>query len=274
MIQPKSIADQVYEHLLREILAGQPPPGSPLREGGLAERLGVSRTPVREALGRLADYGVVETRTNHSAVVRRLGRAELAHLHQVREALEGMAAELACDRLSVADLERLEALGRAAGEPGGPDDLAALDTFDVELHRLLAERSGNPILAREVRKLQDLTMLIQDQLEWVLSGCRPMEPAERLEVRRICWAQHLSILEAIRARDPDGARRAMVEHIRASCRWKLQFMPEATGDVVGDGDPTGQPARRAGEDLHMTANATAPGIGGTVAGGRRRPSSP
>ena len=120
MIHARTLSRQVYDHLLRRIFDGGLVSGSPLREVDLAARLGVSRTPIREALGRLAEYGVVETRPNHGAIVRRLGRDELVHLHQVREALEGMAAEMACGRLDEDDFARLDALAEAAGDEHAP----------------------------------------------------------------------------------------------------------------------------------------------------------
>jgi GntR family transcriptional regulator, rspAB operon transcriptional repressor len=77
--------------------------GSPLREAELSVQLGVSRTPIRKALGRLSAYGVVESRPNHGCVLGRLGREELFHLRQIREALEEMAIEFACGKFADAN---------------------------------------------------------------------------------------------------------------------------------------------------------------------------
>jgi DNA-binding GntR family transcriptional regulator len=98
----------------------------------------------------------VESRPNYGCVVSRLGRAELIHLHQVREALEGMAAELACGKLTAADCALLETLAEASRDQVVPDYFQACDEFDVGLHRLVAAGSGNSILAREIQKLQDM----------------------------------------------------------------------------------------------------------------------
>jgi DNA-binding GntR family transcriptional regulator len=225
MLTLQTLSLQVYEHLLRRIFAGELPPGSPLGEAELAAQLGVSRTPVREALCRLAEYGVVETRRNHNAVVRRLGREELIHLHQVREALEGMAAELACGRLTEADFARLDALAAASRDEGAADYLAAFDAFDVGLHRLIADRSGNPLLAREAAKLHDLTMLIHIELESALIPGHRLDPAEPVEIRRACWHQHTEIVAAQKSGDPGACRRSMIEHIRSIGRYKAALMP-------------------------------------------------
>src|SRR6516225_674466 len=134
MVQVRTLGRQVYEYLLRRIFSGELAPGTALREVELAAKLGVSRTPIREALGRLSEYGVVESRPNHGAVVRRLGRDELIHLHQLREALEGMAIELACGKLTDADFARLNALSEAARDSSAPQYLRACDEFDLGLH--------------------------------------------------------------------------------------------------------------------------------------------
>ncbi len=225
MIRPLTLAEQVYQHLLRMILARELAPGSPLQEAELAARLGVSRTPIREALGRLTEYGVVDARPNHTAVVRRLGPEELVHFHQVREALEGKAAELACGRLTAADNALLDALADATRDQGAPRYFDAFNEFDAELHRIVAHRSGNPIIAREVVKLHGVTLLIHEQLESVLIESGQVDPAERYEIRRASFAQHLEILAALRSGTPAECRRAMVEHIRSNCERKVGMMP-------------------------------------------------
>jgi DNA-binding GntR family transcriptional regulator len=225
----------VYEHLLEKIFAGELKPGSALRESELSMELGVSRTPIREALGRLAEYGVVKSRANHGCVVSRLGRDELIHLHQVREALEGMAAELACGQLTDADFAHLDALSRASQDQMAPEYFKAFDEYDVGLHRLIAERSGNPILAREIRKLHDMTMLIHDQLESVLIGGLRVDPSEQFEIRKSCWEEHNAIVAALKSEKPKAARAAMVAHIRTTSQYKARLMPPSGSGRDGNG---------------------------------------
>jgi DNA-binding GntR family transcriptional regulator len=210
------LVERVYEDLLRQILAGELPPGTPLREVELASQFGVSRTPVREAISRLAVYGVIETRLNRSSVVRRLSWSDPGHIHQMREALEGMGIELACGRLSRADFARLDALIEAARDPESPGFFAACDELDLTLHRLIATRTGNPILVREVRRLQELTLLIERQLETVLVGDQRIQDAERRHLKQQVWAEHVAIIEALRQGDAAASRRAMAEHLRST----------------------------------------------------------
>jgi DNA-binding GntR family transcriptional regulator len=243
VLQPQTLSRQVYERLLRQIFSGELTPGSPLREAELSVQLGVSRTPIREALGRLSEYGVVQSRPNHGCVVSRLGRDELIHLHQVREALEGMAIELACGKLTDADFAHLETLAQAARDQSSPDYFKDFDEFDFGLHRLIADRSGNPILAREIRKLHDMTMMIHDQLELVLIRGHRVDPEEQWEIRRNCWEEHAKIITALRSGKPKACRAAMVAHIRTTSRYKARLMPPSD-------------ARRNGND---EAVATSPG---------------
>jgi DNA-binding GntR family transcriptional regulator len=253
VLQPQTLSRQVYEHLLRQIFAGELTPGSPLREAELSTQLGVSRTPIREALGRLTEFGVVESRPNHGCVVSRLGRDQLVHLHQMREALEGMAAELACGKLTEGDFALLDTLAEAARDHTAPDYLKACDKFDVTLHSLIAERSGNPLLVREIRKLHDMTMLIHDQLEAFLIGGHRVDPEEQWELRRLGWREHVKIVAALKSKWPDRCRAAMVAHIQSACKYKTRLMPPS--DHRNDGDGTAKGARRTGQGA-LTRRAT------------------
>jgi DNA-binding GntR family transcriptional regulator len=220
------------------ILSGELEPGSPLQETDLAARLGVSRTPIREALGRLSEFGVVVTRANHTAVVRPLGAEELVHFHQVREALEGMAAELACGKLTAEDFAGLDALAEAASDSERPGYLDAFNDFDRELHAIVAERSGNPVLAREIGKLHRLTMIVHEQLEPILIQGGRYGPKDQVRLRQAGFEQHCGIVALLRDGSAAACRQAMIDHIRYSCEYKVGLMPEAA--------PTRGPARAKG----------------------------
>src|SRR5438309_7655595 len=101
---------RVYDHLREEILTGRLKPGAELGEVPLSEQLGVSRGPLREAIGRLAAEGLVTVRPRRGAVVRSLSKEEFLELYQVREALERMAMQLAVPRLTDEQFEGLAAL--------------------------------------------------------------------------------------------------------------------------------------------------------------------
>src|SRR5712692_9265062 len=99
-----------YDFLREEILSERLQPGTEVQEVGLSEELGVSRGPIREAIGRLAAEGLVTVRPRRGAVVRSLSKDEFLEHYQVREALEWMAIRLAVPRLGADDLAKLEEL--------------------------------------------------------------------------------------------------------------------------------------------------------------------
>jgi DNA-binding GntR family transcriptional regulator len=236
MLSIHTLTSQVYELVLQMIVGGGLAPGSSLRESDLAARLGVSRTPVREALHRLEEYGLVAMRPNHGAVVRRLGREEVVAIHQVREAMEGLACELAWGRLAGEDFARLDALAEAARGPHAPNRFEAFDLFDAELHATIARRSGNALLLREIVKLHRMSMLVHDGLESALMGAHRISPAERDEARGMFWRQHVAIMDELRAGSRSGSRRAMVRHLRATSAYRARLLvPASQAGVAGVG---------------------------------------
>src|SRR5687768_995174 len=119
MIERRTLSDEVYQHLLREILAGRLPAGMALQEHTLAMSLSVPRSAIREAIWHLISHGVVETR-GKLAVVRLFGPQQIRQVFQVREALEGMATELASSRMTPDDFQRLEQLLADVPPRGAP----------------------------------------------------------------------------------------------------------------------------------------------------------
>ncbi len=214
-LEVQSLGDRVVHQLLDHLLSGQITPGSRLREVELAARLGVSRTPVREALARLARDGLVELLPNRGAIVRQLGADELRHIYQLREALEGLAAELACERCTPDDLARLQALFDATAARDA-NFAAACRRVDQELHRLIAARSGNPVLAQEIRRFHDLVQLVRERVDDV-SGALDQALAE-----------HRAILTALERRRPAEARAAMTAHIRRALEVAMRHALETS----------------------------------------------
>jgi DNA-binding GntR family transcriptional regulator len=203
VITANLFSDQVYEHLLRMICNGELEPGTWLREADLATRLGVSRTPVREALNRLAAGELGELKAHRGLQLRCLTRDDLIHLFQVRIALECMAIKLAVPRFSSADFAQLDALSPTPRQKALHDFKTRCFYFGRELHGFVAKRCGNPILAREITRLHDLTQLAHksgvDQMERIIQGLR----------------EHLRILAALKARDQRESQQALRDHLRA-----------------------------------------------------------
>lgn len=198
----QTLRERVYLHLRQEILENRIAPGTLLQEVPLAESLGVSRGPIREALSRLAAEGLVTITPRRGAVVTALTKQDFLAAYQVREALEALAVRLAVPRLSDADLAvfdgPLDEMRRCAER----DDVAGFFAANAEFHEKFVVASGNPKLLEHYR------LLIGQMAPYR----RPSAAFRGSLVRSI--AEHQSILEAVRARDAERAAALMVEHVR------------------------------------------------------------
>jgi GntR family transcriptional regulator, rspAB operon transcriptional repressor len=212
-----TLAEQAYEYLLREISRGSLPPGTELRETKLVAQLNVSRTPIREALQRLVNYGLVEV-VGRSPRVRRLTEQDVIHIYQVRRALERDAIKLACGRLTPEDFAHLDALVPPVPCQMSPEYEAACFRLDIELHRLIVQRAANPLLAQEIRKLHDAVQLVHqpatDRRGWLTQ-----------EVR-----QHEQIITALKTGDRRAACKAMLDHLRSAAQMQVRCVRAADRD--------------------------------------------
>lgn len=199
-----SRAGDVYEALRGALLAGAYPAGAHLTEAALCAELGVSRTPVREALQRLAEAGLLAAAVGRGMRVRRLSAEEAVGVYAVRAELDGLAAELLAARPGRAAAlvpvrAALEALNGAARE-GTPGDAREQTRLDLAFHRAVTVASGNATLLRLARDLEGLVALIKHQ-----TGRHNAHP--------LAAGQHAAILEAIAGGDPVAARRVAREHV-------------------------------------------------------------
>ena len=199
--RPNLVREAAYERLKRRILEGVLRPGARLSEPALAQALGVSRTPVREALQRLSQEGLVELRPGRGARVRVLSPREVEEVYEVRALIEGEAAARAAGRCDEAGLHRLEAALDAL-ETADPDDYAAQIAADERFHALLVAASGNRVLEQVFHDL-DAALALTRQFSRDLN----QTPETR--------AQHRAIVAAIRAGDAAAARAAAEAHVQA-----------------------------------------------------------
>jgi DNA-binding GntR family transcriptional regulator len=205
-VENLTLWQRVYDHLRGEILAGRLEPGAELAEVALAEQLGVSRGPIREAIGRLASEGLVTVRPRRGAVVRSLSKEEFLELYQVREALEMMAVRLAVPRLGAEDIEALEEVIAAMASHAERGDVAEFFEANSAFHVRLFEASGNA-------KLYEL----YHQLLAQLGRYRIRSLSLRGNLQRSV-AEHAAILRAAKRGDADRASHLMSEHIRVPQR--------------------------------------------------------
>jgi DNA-binding GntR family transcriptional regulator len=196
-----SATDRVAETLRREIVSNRLRPGLPLVESQLVERLGVSRTPIREALKLLAAEGLVDLRRNRAAIVSPLDPVGLAHLFEVEEALESFAAGLAAVRISPLDVERLDRLQIQMETAEAAGDRDRYIRLNHRIHLLIIAASGNPSLAKTHER--------------VLGGLQRARNVALATEGRVeeSILEHREILEALRRGDRDAACRTMARHI-------------------------------------------------------------
>ncbi|WP_315901601.1 GntR family transcriptional regulator [Salipiger bermudensis] len=197
-----------YALLLQEITSGRLEPGTRITETELAERLQMSRTPVREALRRLEAEGLVTHKPRVGVIVRQLSYSELMELYEMRWVLEGTAARLAARAASDVEIEELAAINDEMAACAG--DGAALYALNRQFHTTLIAAARNRYLVKSVRSIE-LTLQI-------------LGPTPLREMRRAqeVIAEHAAVVEALRARDGAGAEAAMRAHMDAAQRTRLR----------------------------------------------------
>lgn len=213
-----SLADAVYETLMEAILGGRYSGGAELIEVALAAELGVSRTPVHEALKRLAIDGLVEPMSNRQSRVVRLSESQVREIYEMRLLLEPAAAERAAERLDPGELEALRESARTiAASTSRPNWALRAIEFDIRFHDALAAACGNERLRAEIAKYRRL----------VRAFCRATSTPENLQQS---FAEHLEILNALERCDGVAAHWAMTTHIEARMQAALK---EVAATIAG-----------------------------------------
>lgn len=196
-----SLAEQIADQLRRDILRGKLPPDTAIKERDNAAELGVSRTPMREAIRILAQEGLVVLRPSRSPIVARPTVKEVHDQVVVLLALEKLSAQIACERATEEDLSRLAELNEKIAD--AYDHVDALDLFEMDMafHRLIAEAAHNEALAETHHAY--LARL------W---RARFLSATMRRNRERVV-SHHGAIMEALRARDPGAVDAALDQHL-------------------------------------------------------------
>ncbi len=196
-----------YQALIKAIRAGDYGPGDRLRETEIADRLSLSRTPIREALRRLEADGIVEHRARIGAVVRALSHTEVVELYEMRVVLERTAAEMAAKHAAAAEVDALEALNGQIAE--SLHDTSRAAALNQRFHQGLHLAGRNRFLIEATRAMTNALLLL---------GPTTLADEERIAV--VC-RQHQSILDAVRAGDAAAAAAAAEAHLQTSLRHRL-----------------------------------------------------
>lgn len=217
-----TLNERVYQRLRALVISGDLPPQSRLDEITLARDLGVSRTPLREAIGKLGQQGLIEYRPYHGNFVRQFTIKQVNDLFEVRKALEVLAIRSAVVKLSKCQYVALEVIlddVAAALEQG---NMTAYGGADRRFHAAIADFSGNDVLVQSLTRLTD-----QIQIARTIANHDP-DVVERTASERP------RILAALSARDADAAASLMDEHIEGVRRSAIaQFIALANAEHAG-----------------------------------------
>lgn len=205
-VRPLDLPQYAYEYLREAILTGKIAQGTQLKEQSIATELGISRTPVREALRRVAAEGFADSSPRYGVFVRQLDEESLAHLREVRCALESGAALLLAQQQGAGRLHELAETAKIVDEAHARYDLKTLFGLELDFHRSIIEAAGNPELTRVASNLQAVFFTFQDVVEGDEAAA-----VERRTQRH--WTTHAAIVEAIAAGDKEETYKMMWEHI-------------------------------------------------------------
>jgi len=199
-VETASLADRAYHAIREMIVSVELRPGAVIDERGLMDRLGIGRTPTREALRRLSQERLVEVYPRRGMFVTSVEIRDLASLAEVRSALESHVARLAAERATDDDRSALETL---LGELGGRSepDVRELMALDERIHRQVYRAAHNPFLESTLEEYYVLALRI-----WYLA----LDQARGLEQAVL---GHRELLEAIRDGDADRAEETMRRHV-------------------------------------------------------------
>lgn len=199
---PRPLSEHVYEHLRDQIVNGELKADSKVHQEAVAAELGVSRTPVREALSRLAQEDLVTLVPGNGYLVNELLEEDVSNVYEVRQSLEVSAARLACrhhNRLSVARLEVLVEEMMAAD----PSDATVQFELNRRFHYALNEPCGNPLMLKMIDGLWDHPIHRRITSAYIHGGDNTAETV----------AEHRLIVDAVRAKDEDLLVEVMTKHL-------------------------------------------------------------
>jgi len=195
------LADRAYRALRDRLVTLRIPPGSPIDEDAIGRELHMGRTPVREAIKRLALENLVTIFPRRGTFASEINITDLAHISDVRAQLEGHAAYRAAERITDAQRAELSGLLVELDIRRGAEELESLMELDATVHRFIYRCAGNPFLEETLGRYLNLSLRI-----WYLVIDRLPHLFARVH-------EHQDVLRAIEAGEPDRARDILTSHI-------------------------------------------------------------
>jgi DNA-binding GntR family transcriptional regulator len=227
----RSLTQDAYVQIKSAIIANELKPGQQLKEEELASQLGISSTPLREALAKLEQEWLVETIPHRGKFVAEITPENVREVFEVRRELEGLAVELALPSLTTEDLEELGAFFERANAryPRGDDfDPSLWFESETRLHELIIYNCGNQWLIRLLKTLNDHI--------WRIRGFRVTTPGT---ATRQSFLEHLAIWEALKAKDVAKAKALMEQHLYKAGERLTTFLAENVEDASSQPEGNG-----------------------------------
>lgn len=195
------LRDVVFQTLRQAILRGELEPGERLMEIQLANKLGVSRTPIREAIRKLELEGLVLMMPRRGAIVAEITEKSLKDVLEVRKALEELSVQLACERITEEEIEQLKDAAKNFEEALKTEDVTAFAEADVQFHDVIYFATQNQRLIQLLYNLRE--QMYRYRVEYL----------KRKEVHQTLLEEHDYIIQCLGKRDKEGATNAIGTHI-------------------------------------------------------------
>jgi len=224
-----TLGHRAYIELRRRIADGEFPPGSQLVNRTISEKVGMSMTPVREAIARLASEGIVQHIPGAGSYVRSVNRQELAQLYDLRQVVEPFAASLAAAHITANELQEMHAickdwcalvddLRNSGAAHATPQQMIRWNANERRFHELIIQASRNFWLIKIIEDLQLMAFSFNLQ--------RGMAEFLNVENAESTYRDHVRMLKALRRRDAVGIRKLARRHIRTGRNRVLAFIEE------------------------------------------------
>lgn len=201
IIERKNLDDLIYQRIIQMIIDQELLPGQRVNLDHLADQMGVSRTPVVNALKRLAQERFIDWVNRRGIYIKRLSKGEIAQIYQLREGLESMAARLAATRMDEEEVDHWVAVFETFKTRETSAVIRRYLDVDRDFHWRIEELSGNPHLRAAMRIVNMMIAAYWFGLPRTIAEAIP---------------EHMALLDALRRKDPEAAENAMRVHIRRS----------------------------------------------------------
>ncbi len=206
------LRDVVFKTLRQGILTGELKPGERLMEIHLADRLGVSRTPIREAIRKLELEGLVTMIPRRGAEVAQISAQNLKDVLEVRQALDALGVELACERITEEGLEELKEACEHFAKMTATKDATVITKADVALHDVIIRATGNERLQQMISNLSE--QMYRYRFEYIKDS----------SYHTLLIEEHKRIYESIAARDKERAVKEIQTHIENQLKTIMEHL--------------------------------------------------